>query len=269
MRRFSLLSFAATFALASAPLGAQAPAEVPLKLADFVVTPSQFGVADRRGASAASLTSAELESLPQLGDDLFRSIARLPGLAANDFTASFWVRGAPNTQLLARLDGVTLVEPFHLKDVDGALSLIDPRTVSRLDLVTGGFAADFGDRQAAVLTIDTRAPARRRTGLELSLTGVGAHTEGNFADKRGRYLVSARRGYPDLALKLVHTDEDISPRYYDVTAKLEFDPAPGNTISVHALHAGDTLRYHRKNNPDLASDYDSDYLWTRWRGARR
>ncbi|MEY2881292.1 MAG: hypothetical protein RLZZ15_3672, partial [Verrucomicrobiota bacterium] len=267
MRHSSLVFFAATLALALAPLRAQVPAEVPLKLADFVVTPSQFGVADRRGASAASLTSAELESLPQLGDDLFRSIARLPGLAANDFTASFWVRGAPNTQLLARLDGVTLVEPFHLKDVDGALSLIDPRTVSRLDLVTGGFAADFGDRQAAVLTIDTRAPARRRTGLELSLTGVGAHTEGNFADKRGRYLVSARRGYPDLALKLVHTDEDISPRYYDVTAKLEFDPAPGNTISVHALHAGDTLRYLRKNNPDLASDYDSDYVWTRWRGA--
>ena len=246
---------------------ALSPAEGPIKLAEVVVTPSQFGVADQRNASTASLTGAELDALPQVGDDLFRSIARLPGLATNDFTASFWVRGAPNSQLLARLDGVQLIEPFHLKDIDGALSIIDPRSISRLDLATGGFAADFGDRQAGVLTMDTHDPARTRTGLELSLTGVGAHTEGIFAGERGRFLVSARRGYPDIALRAIGKDDEISPRYYDATAKVQYEPAPGQTLSFHLLHAGDTLRYHRKNNPDLASDYASDYAWGRWQGT--
>ncbi len=237
-----------------------------MRLAEFVVTPSQFGVADQRSASTASLSSAELDTLPQVGDDLFRSIARLPGLATNDFTASFWVRGAPNSQVLARLDGVHLIEPFHLKDIDGALSIIDPRSISRLDLVTGGFGADFGNRQAAVLTMDTRRPTRRRTGLELSLSGVGAHTEGVFAGQRGNWLVSARRGYPDIALRAAHRDDEVSPRYYDATAKVEYEPAAGQLVSFHVLHAGDTLRYHRKNNPDLFSDYDSNYAWARWRG---
>lgn len=249
-------------------LTAQTLPEPPVKLAQVVVTPSQFGIADARIESSVTLTSAELETLPQLGDDLFRAIAHLPGLATNDVTASFWVRGAPNTQLLARLDGVQLIEPFHLKDVDGALSIIDPRTISRLDLTTGGFAADFGDRSAAVLTMATRTPGPRRTGLELSLTGVGAHSEGVFAGRRGRWLASARRGYPDIALKVANRDEDITPRYYDATAKVEYDPAPGHTVSLHALHAGDTLRYHRNNNnPDLTSGYNSDYVWGRWQGA--
>ena len=116
------------------PLGAQVAAEPPIKLAEFVVTPSRFGVADIATTAAATLTAAELEVLPQVGDDLFRSIARLPGLAADDISAQFWVRGAPHTELLARLDGVDLMEPFHLKDVDGALSIVDPATIKWLEL---------------------------------------------------------------------------------------------------------------------------------------
>lgn len=253
--------------LLAALVQAQPPADTPIKLSEMVVTPSRFGVADKRSASTASLTSDELESLPQIGDDLFRSIARLPGLAADDFTAAFWVRGAPNGQVLARLDGMDLVEPFHLKDVAGALSIIDPRTLSQLDLATGGFAADYGDREAGVLTMDTREPVRQRTGLELSLSGVGAHTEGLTGDGHLRWQVAARRGYPDIALRLVHKQNEIDPRYYDATAKVEYAPAPGQTLSFHVLHAGDTLGYHRTNNPDLTSSYNSDYAWARWQGT--
>lgn len=255
------------FAFFTGFLHGQTALEPAVKLAEVVVSPSRFGVAELRSTSTASLTSTELETLPQIGDDLFRSIARLPGLAGDDFTASFWVRGAPNSQILARLDGVQLIEPFHLKDVDGALSIIDPRTISRLELVTGGFAADFGDRQAAVLTLETRSPESMRTGLELSLTGVGAHHEGMLARRRGRWLVSARRGYPDVALRAADRDDEITPRYYDATAKFEFAPAPNHTVSLHVLHAGDTLGYHRRNNPDLTSDYASDYVWARWKGT--
>jgi len=254
-----------TYVVAQVTPSASAGPAVPL--AAVVVTTSQFGVADQRSASMASLTGAELDTLPQVGDDLFRSIARLPGLAADDFTASFWVRGAPNSQVLARLDGVQLIEPFHLKDVDGALSIIDPRTISRLDLTTGGFAADFGDRQAGVLTMETREAARTRTGLELSLTGLGAHTEGLSADGRERWLMSVRRGYPDVALRLVHKQDEVDPRYYDATAKIVYEPAPGQTLSFHVLHSGDTLADHRAGNPDLTSDYTSDYGWARWQGA--
>jgi outer membrane cobalamin receptor len=252
-------------ALAVVPhLLAQSTAPAPTRLAEIVVTPSRFGVADSAAPAAASLTAAELEVLPQVGDDLFRSIARLPGLASDDISARFWVRGAPHSQLLARLDGVDLIEPFHLKDAGGALSIVDPAAIRRLDLATGGFAAEFGDRLAGVLTMETRAPTRARTALNLSLTGLGAASEGVFAGRRGRWLASARRGYPDVALKLAGRDDEISPRYYDLMAKAEYDAAPRHTVSLHALRAGDGLRYRRTNDPTLTSDYGTDTVWARW-----
>jgi hypothetical protein len=247
-------------------LGAQTPAGAPVKLAEVVVTPSRFGVTDSATPAAASLTAAELEVLPQIGDDLYRSIARLPGLASDDVSAQFWIRGAPHRELLARLDGVDLIEPFHLKDVSGALSIVDPAAIGRLDLATGGFTAEFGDRLAAVLTMETKAAARPLTALNLSLTGLGARNEGVFADRRGRWLVSGRRGYPDVALRVSGRDDEVSPRYYDLTGKVEYDLAPQHTVSLHALHAGDGFRYRRTNDPTLSSSYGSDYVWARWRG---
>jgi len=244
-----------------------APTEPVVKLAEVVVTPSRFGVADASPGASATLTSAELETLPQIGDDLYRSIARLPGLAADDFTAAFWVRGAPNNEVLARLDGVELIEPFHLKDVDGALSIVDPAAIRQLDLLTGGFTADFGGRLAGVLNLETKSSAAPHTSLGLSLTGVGASNAGTFADGAGRWLVTARRGYPDIALRVAHRDDEVSPRYYDAMAKVEYRLAPTQTVSVHALHAGDTLRYQKSNDPALNSSYDSDYAWARWQGS--
>ena len=100
---------------------ASSPEEEVVKLDKVVVTPSQFGIAEERVAPNVTLTNAELETLPQFGEDLYRTISRLPGLTGNDFSAMFLVRGAPNNQLLARFDGVDLIEPFHLKDFDGSL----------------------------------------------------------------------------------------------------------------------------------------------------
>ena len=162
------------YLILAAALSAQVAVEPPLRLAEVVVTPSRFGVTSTSTAAAASLTAEQLEVLPQLGDDLYRSITRLSGLAADDISAQFWVRGAPHGELLARLDGVDLIEPFHLKDVDGALAIVDPAVIQRLDLTTGGFAAEFGDRLAGVLIMETKSDARPLTALNLSLTGVGA-----------------------------------------------------------------------------------------------
>lgn len=266
------LAVVAALALTAANVPAQtaAPAPAPaVKLEDFVVTPSRFRVAREGDGSRATLTRADLEALPQVGEDLFRAIARLPGVAADDFTAKFWVRGAPQRQLLVRLDGADLLEPFHLKDVDGALSIVDLRVIDRLDLMTGGFTAEYGQRAAAVLALDSSSPTRATPGYSagLSLTSMRAGTEGTFAEGRGRWLASVRRGYPDLALKFEDRAEDIFPRYWDAYAKAEFDLAPGHTLSAHALHAADTLRIEDPDGPDLRSSYDSDTLWLRWRAA--
>ncbi len=246
-----------------------APGDEPLvRLERMVVTPSRFSLSPEGDGSIATLTHKDLETLPQVGEDLFRSIARLPGVAADDFTAKFWVRGAPQRQLLVRLDGADLLEPFHLKDVDGALSIIDLQIISRLDLMTGGFNSDFGNRAGGVLAMETLTPARPRpsASLGLSLTGMRGGTGGTFAQGAGRWLGSIRRGYPDIALRFEGRAEEIFPRYWDAYGKVEYDISPDHTVSLHALHSADTLRVEDNGGPDLRSSYDSDALWARWRG---
>jgi TonB dependent receptor/TonB-dependent Receptor Plug Domain len=246
--------------------------EPVVRLDKVVVTPSQYGIAEERIAPNVTLTSTELETLPQLGEDLYRTITRLPGLTGNDFSAKFLVRGAPNSQLLARYDGVDLIEPFHLKDWDGSLSIVDLQTIGSVDLVTGGFTTEYGDRLAGVLTMETQEFARPKalTTLGLSVTDIRATNQGEFAGGDGQWMVAARRGYIDLAVKLGGGEIDASPIYYDFSSKVEYRLNPHHTLSLHVLYANDT--YQRLQNgrwdddPDLRSSYDSAYLWGRWRG---
>ena len=101
-RSFRISGTFATLCITTVIAAAEAP---PIALDDFVVTPSRFGISSQPVVAGATLTAADLTALPQLGEDLYRTIARLPGLVADDFTAKFWVRGAPNAQVLARFDG--------------------------------------------------------------------------------------------------------------------------------------------------------------------
>lgn len=249
-----------------------------VELAQFIVTPSHYGVVEDRVDSNATLTSVELARLPQLGEDLYRTISRLPGLNADDFSAKFWVRGAPNSQVLARFDGVDLIEPFHLKDFDGVLSIVDLQTIRSIDVVTGGFTTDYGDRLAGILTMETQTytPGNYANSLGLSVTNLRGTNQGSFAGGAGSWLVTARRGYLDLAFDLGGKGRVVPPNYYDFSTKIEYRLGPAHTLSLHALFAADTLHnngqetqlIHNENssNEHLNSQYDSAYVWGRWQG---
>lgn len=242
-----------------------------LILENMVVTPSRFGVAEGPSVANATLTHEDLETLPQLGEDLYRAIGRLPGLATIDSSAKFWVRGAPNEQVLARLDGYTLLEPYHIKDADGALAIVDIETVARLDLLSGGFTAEYGDRLAGVLQMETatHAASKPRTTLGLSLTGIRATNRGTFADGKGSWMVSGRMGYPDISLAMANEEAadggETLIRYHDIFGKLEYQPVPGQLFGLHVLQASDTFKIREPTGRNIDSSYGNSHLWARWR----
>ncbi len=235
-------------------------------LSEVIVTPGHFGLLQTGLTGSQSLSRETLETIPQLGEDIYRAVSRLPGVSADDFSAKFSVRGGSGDELYVSLDGLELVEPFHLKDVGGAFSIIDIQTLGTASLSTGGFSAEYGDRLTGVFTLKTSDP--RTDGVHgsvgVSAMNARATLQGGFAGGKGGWLVSARPGYLDVALKFTDIRDSIQPRYHDVFAKAQYDLPGGGRIALHALRAGDSFRFLKKDEPNIFSRYGSSYGWVTW-----
>ncbi len=237
----------------------------------ITVTPSRFQIMGGEPAAQQTLTQSELATVPQLGDDFFRAVKRLPGMSGDDLSTRFRVRGGEYDEVLVTLDGLEIYEPFHLKDAGGgAISIVDVAAVDGIDLMTGGFPAKYGDRMSGAFDIRSRhvPPDHKRLSFGISLMNLRFLSEGNFDNNQGSWLVSARRGYIDLVLKLVGADDDIRPTYYDLFGKTRYQLSDKLILAASFLHAGDNLRaVGHVPNVDYThlSSFDNSYGWlTLW-----
>ena len=161
------------------------PAAVPVDA--VIVTPGYVGVMQPSIANAHALTRQQIETVPQLGEDVYRTIGRLPGVATDDFSANFNVRGEPSQSLYVTLDGVPLVEPFHLRDIGNALSIVD-LAVAR---------PRGADHRRAVGRVRRPDRGRVQSAQRRAASGSGAHVGRNQPDQRasdvaGRFRRTAR-----------------------------------------------------------------------------
>lgn len=238
--------------------------EAPVPLSEIIVTPGRFAIMQNEPAVRQTLTRDEISTIPHFGEDIYRAVQRLPGISGNDFNAKFTVRGGENKEVLVLLDGLELYEPFHLNDIGGGLSIVDVEAIGGINLMTGGFTAEYGDKLSGVFDISSITPdhGTRRTALGLSFLNARFKTEGRFNDDKGRWFFSARRGYIDLVLKLIGEDEQLSPDYYDVLGKVQYRLNGRHTLSIHALRSGDQFDLLDKDEGDkVGSGYGNTYGW--------
>jgi outer membrane receptor for ferrienterochelin and colicin len=235
-----------------------------LHLKEIVITPGKFAVMGREPIVRQTLTEQNLETIP-FGEDIYRAITRLPGVAASEYTAKFTVRGGKNEEILTLMDGLELYEPFHLKDVEGGiLSIIDVKAIEGIDLYTGGFPAQYGEYLSGVFNMKSASPAREqsRTSLGISFMNAKFMSEGSFNQNKGSWLVSARRGYLDLVLKLMDEEDPPLPKYYDTFAKLKYQFGKKYTLSANMIHSEDKLDFVEEEAGDVFDTrYGNSYGW--------
>jgi outer membrane receptor protein involved in Fe transport len=228
---------------------------------EIVVRPSRLSLLHERPDSSFSLGREEIESLPHLGGDLFRTASLLPGVAANDVTAQFSIHGGRRDEVKVLLDGQELYGAYHLKDYDNALSIVPAHTLAGASLTTGAYPASQGDRMSGVLDLRTAEPAAgRQWTLGLGVLDALASGSGRFAADRGAWLAAGRRGSIDLAGRAIG-DED--PRFWDFLGKAELATGLGR-FGARALVADDRLSVDKAGEDEferLDNNYRSAYGW--------
>ncbi len=213
------------------------------------------------------LSREDVDRAPHIADDLSRAVARLPGLAGGDIFARLNLRGGRPNELRVNLDGLELYNPFHVKDLGGLLSVVDTNVIQGLDLISGGYTAEFGDVMSGVVDIESLAPSSENE-YELGVTFVNMYgrAQGSFAQGNGHWLVSARRGYLDFLFDIVEEeDEDFEPRYGDLLSKVGYEFSDKTRFNFNILLTNDDLflvdadpRFPEQNQGESSSNY----IWT-------
>jgi len=246
-----------------------------VRLEEVTVTPGSFSFMGQGVGPRTTMSREDVEAVPQIGDDIFRAVNRLPGLSSNDYAAHFGIRGGRHDETLIMLDGLELYEPYHLKDFnEGAVSIIDARTIDGVQLMTGGFPARYGNRRSGVFDVTSRTPDSDRARVDVGASFLNTHAMamGPFAGGKGSWLAFGRIGYMGLVFQFIDQADLPKPYFEDVFAKMSYELSPNHKLALDILHASDRYTYDIAattgfqdtiNTREAANNrYGNSYVWT-------
>jgi hypothetical protein len=245
------------------PGAAHVPAPAPVDA--VVVSASHYQFADMPPLPPTVLGAAQLEALPEIGEDPIRAISRLPGTARQDFSSRTHLRGGTEGETLYRFDDLRLYNPYHLKDFFGVFSSIDPAIVSDIRVYTGGFPVAFGDRTSGVVDIAPRLSGRGFQGQAVaSFFTLGAALEGATEDGAGDFAFAARRGNMDLFFDAVDSPLG-EPEYADFYVRAGRRINDWLSVSANGLMFDDRVQaFDSDQEEEAVAEYRDQYYWLRF-----
>jgi TonB-dependent receptor-like protein len=216
-------------------------------------------------ASLAELSRDDVEMLPGLNEDVLRVTRFLPGTASNALSARSHVRGGRDEELAVYFDGVPLFEPFHYKDVQSLLGMLDPGSISKIDFFSGVFPARYGNRLSGVLDIAPRTfSGRDYNELGASVLYTHGLSQGRFDDYPVEWLVSVRRGNIDAFTDVLGRD-GTQPEFLDSLARVQVDTGPRSSLAGGMLLLDDDLEANLDGGGEKGDiEYRDATGWASW-----
>ncbi len=229
-------------------------------LADVVVNAERQARDTKVLTSVVSLSPKEIQQFSVGGDaDIVKALQVLPGVVTTgDQGGQLYIRGGAPIQNLILLDGMILYNPFHSI---GFFSVFDADIIRSADVYSGGFSAEYGSRNSAVVDIQTRDGNRKKlsgkftastySAKALIETPIGKPNDNGLS--ASSFLVSAKTSYLDQTSSIfypyVETEYDGLPfSFTDVYAKLSSQSDNGSRISVFGFSFDDAVRFGGNNS---------------------
>ena len=253
-----------------------------------VIADREKQMAEQLKPSIKSIRARDVKSLAGGGEDLFRAIQTLPGVVArSDLSSQFYVRGGTPDQNLIIVDNVAVFNPYRLKVFGGPISMFNPDVIEYIELLPGGFPAEYGDKLTAVLVIENKEGDRFDHHIKgsASLIDMKTFAEGPIptVGENGSWLFSARRTYYDLLFNQLESlaQGTILPFFRDYQGKITYDLAANQKIHFNFFDSNEGMElkdlevdegedqdfFNEENKFNLSSDMDNRLFSVGWINA--
>lgn len=222
---------------------------------------------EKRSTQTGRITmqAKDIAQLPTIGEaDVFRALQMMPGVkATSEISSGLNIRGGSTDQNLILLDGTVVYNPSHLF---GFFSTFNNDAIKDIDLMKGGFPAEYGGRLSSVLNVTNIDGDRVSTHGKASISLLSTRLTGEGPIGNGSWFLSGRRTYFDqfVAAFGLDTGKNAIPLYffYDANAKLNQDFGENDKVSFVGYFGDDDLNYKIGNN-----ELELNMLWGNRTGA--
>lgn len=173
--------------------------------------------------------------------DLIKTMQLIPGVKnAGEGSSGFYVRGGSADQNLILLDEAPVYNASHLL---GFFSTFNSDAIKDAMLYKGNQPANFGGRLSSVLDIRMNEGNSKRYNVSggIGLISSKLNVEGPIVKDKASFLISGRRTYADLFLKLSDRFKDNKLYFYDLNAKLNYRISAKDRIFLSGYFGRDRL----------------------------
>lgn len=196
---------------------------------------------------AEKLEIKEISKIPVLfGEaDIMKTLKLTPGIkSVGEGSGGMYVRGGNNSQNLILLDEATVYNADHLL---GFFSTFNSDAIKDIQMFKGTAPSEYGGRISSVLDVKMNDGNNQKyhVGGGIGLISSRLNIEGPIVEDKSSFLITGRRTYADLFLKL-STDELINNNqlyFYDLNAKLNYKINNKNRLFLSGYFGRDVFEF--------------------------
>ncbi|MBI5325394.1 MAG: TonB-dependent receptor [Ignavibacteriae bacterium] len=196
--------------------------------------------------------------------DVFRSLQYLPGiLTSSQISSGLYVRGGSPDQNLVLVDGSVVYNPTHLF---GFISTFNSDAIKDVELIKGGFPAEYGGRLSAVLNLTQKDGNQNNIDGLVSLGAISSKASIEGPLFNGSWFIGGRRTYLEL-LKAFIPEDPTSPlpdfNFYDLNAKITQNFGSNDKVFLSGFMSADALNFD-SYGMNMSLDIGNQLLSTKW-----
>lgn len=213
--------------------------------------------------STFKMDTRSIKQIPALmGEvDVIKAIQLLPGVqATSEGGSGFSVRGGSPDQNLILLDEATVYNASHLM---GFFSVFNNDAVKDVKLYKGDIPAAYGGRLSSLLDVRMKEGNMKKFSGQGGIGTISSRLtlEGPIVKDRISYIVSGRRTYADIFLKLSRNENLRNNRlyFYDLNGKINFKFDDNNRLYLSAYTGKDVFK-----NDDFKMGWGNTTFTLRW-----